>query len=340
MPEFGWGSKSSVRDWLWAEGYKFDFYQAVRLLEMMYPDSVPIGQGPDADQEAARFRSNVTLDFPASDLQEIEPPRGPNSRPTVIVNFLSLAGAEGPLPLPFTEFLLERIQRHDTGLRDFLDIFHHRLIALMYRANKMHRVALTLRSPEQSPITEYLYSLSGLGVPSLRRRMGIPDRALLFYSGLIWQQPRSAAGLERILSDYFQVPAAVKPFLGKWRALEPEDWTRLGRAALGQGAALGTRAWDQAAGFEVELGPLTYLQLLDLLPNGSAFGPLCQWSRFYAGTELDFQFKLKLLASEVPESRLGRTHLGWTSWLKSQPSGPENAQVTLRPAPDYEGPVA
>ncbi len=335
MPEFGWGSQSSLKDWLFAEGYKFDFYQAVRLLELMHPERMPIGRGPDPRQEAVEFRSNISLSFPASDIHAIEASTDNDSRAKVIVNFLSLAGAEGPLPLPLTELILERTYRRDNALRDFLDIFNHRLISLMYRVGKTHRVALTSRSPEQSPITEYLYAFLGLGLPSLRNRLRIRDRALVFYSGLIWQQPRSAMGLERILTDHFQVQFSVKPLLGKWRGIEPDQRTYLGaassHAALGQGAALGSRYWDQGGAFGVEAGPLTYSQFLDFLPKGSAYEPLCEWVRFYVGTDHDFKFSLNLLPAEVPESRLGRAQVGWTSWLKTRRSEPQGAQVTLRP---------
>lgn len=335
MPQFGWKSEVPLKDWLFAEGYKFDFYQAVRLLEMLIPDSESAGEGSDPREEAVRFRSNNTLSFPASDVQEVAPPVEPGHPARMEVNFLGLAGAHGPLPHPFTELILERVRQRDTALRDFLDIFNHRLVSLMYRTGKVHRLSLTSKSPEQSPIAGFLYSFLGLGTPSLRKRMKIEDRALLFYSGLVCQEPRSAAGLERILADYFQVKASLKPFQGKWRNLEPSQWTRLGRAGtnqtLGQSAMLGTRFWDQQGSVQVELGPMTFLQFLDFLPNGSAYQPLGELVRFYAGMEFDFRFTLKILPFHVPQSRLGRARLGWTSWLKTQFFEDQGAQVTLNP---------
>ena len=141
-------------------------------------------------------------------------------------------------------------------------------------------------------------------------------------------------GLERFLADYFHVGVSLKQFQGKWRDLEPDQWTYLGRAgrnqALGQGAVMGTRYWDQQGCFELELGPMSLLQFLDFLPSGSAYEPLSGLVRFYAGMEFDFSFNLKILASEVPESRLGQTRLGWTSWLKTRPCKHDDAQVILR----------
>lgn len=343
MPQFGWKSESSVREWLFAEGYKFDFYQAVRLLELMFPESASVGEGSEPRHEAVQFQSNITLDFPASDVQEITPTAGKDSPARMMVNFLGIAGAHGPLPAPYTELILERVRQRDTGLRDFLDIFNHRLISLIYRLAKVHRVPLTPKSPERSAITEFLYAFLGLGLPSLRNRIEVKDPALLFYSGLIFQEPRSAAGLEHILTDYFQVSAFVKQFQGKWRELEPDQWTYLGRngrnRALGQTATMGTRYWDQQRNFEVELGPMPLAQFLDFLPDGSAYPPLCALTRFYAGAEFEFNFTLKLSASEVPESRLGRARLGWTAWLRTGPFKLGEAQIVLRPHPSLRGRV-
>ena len=34
--DYGWGKATTVEDWLFAEGHRFDFFQAVRLLEIIY----------------------------------------------------------------------------------------------------------------------------------------------------------------------------------------------------------------------------------------------------------------------------------------------------------------
>src|SRR5690606_35714064 len=114
------------------EPHRFDFFQAVRLLEFMQPGREPVGGGRAAGREAVRFRSAHSLAFPASDVVEINPPRAEGDVPEMTVSFIGLAGANGPLPRPFAELVVERIARKDRGLRDFLDIFHHRLISLFY----------------------------------------------------------------------------------------------------------------------------------------------------------------------------------------------------------------
>jgi type VI secretion system protein ImpH len=145
--KYGWGKPPAVEDWLFAEGHSFDFFQAVRLLEMIHANGptshgerlVSPGQGADPAKEIVYFRSAVKLDFPASDVEHVKrrtdmPQREqPKAPAEMTVNFLGLAGGLGALDIPSTELVLERASHNDKALRDFLDIFNHRLVSLLYR---------------------------------------------------------------------------------------------------------------------------------------------------------------------------------------------------------------
>ena len=319
MAIFGWQKEKSIHDWLLAEGYRFDFFQAVRLLELSSPHLTPVGEGFEPDKEPVRFSARVGFDFPAGEVHELVASEA-ESTPLLITNFLGLAGVTGPLPPPLAELILERVRQKDLGMRDFLDIFNHRLISLMYRTRKIHRVTLSSRSPEQGPMANFLHAFMGLGLNTLRDRMGVPDRALLPYAGLLFQRPRSVAGLERVLSDHFRVNIKVQQFAGAWRDIESDQRTRLGKLGqnqiLGQTAVVGSRIWDQQGCFCVVVGPLTLEEYLDFLPTEPAYRPLCELIRFYTGQQFDFRIRLKLKAAETPPLVLGKARLSWTSWLK------------------------
>jgi type VI secretion system protein ImpH len=332
---FGWQREKSLAEWLFAEPYGFDFFQAVRLLELMYPKHTPVGEGVEPEKEPVHFSARVGFDFPASDVHELEHRSdGPPARMTT--NFLGIAGATGSLPTPLVELILERLKEKDTGIRDFLDIFNHRLISLMYRTRKTHRVTLSSQKPEQGPMANYLYAFLGLGLAGLRNRMlesdGLKDRALLPYAGLLSQKPRSVVGMERILSDHFRVPVRVRQLLGLWRRIEPDQLTSLGvsgkNQVLGQNIVLGGRIWDQQGRFCIVVGSLSFNAFQHFLPDGSACRPLCAMARFYAGEEFDFRIRLRIEAAEVPELRLGKSKLGWTTWLKTRPMK-QDAEVEL-----------
>lgn len=326
---YGWGKQTAVEDWLFAEGHRFDFFQAVRLLEIIHTGDrlVPPGQSADPAKEIVHFRSEVKLDFPASDVAQVTrrkdiPTRDQPTAPAeMAVNFLGLAGCLGALDTPSTELVLQRASHDDKALRDFLDIFNHRLVSMLYRIRKHHRVGLSSVTPGEDQISRYLYSLIGMGTPRLQGRMQMRDRALLYYAGILAQQPRSMAGLQRILTDYFQVEVKINQFVGKWCELEEDQWTTIGESGTNQRlgrdtCVLGTRVWDQQARFEIELGPLCWDDFESFLPTEWRFGVLCDLVRFYVKDEFEFNVRLVLKVDEIPAVELStEPALSWTTWL-------------------------
>ena len=345
---YGWGKPATLESWLFAEGHRFDFFQAVRLLEMIRaadhsrqlretgtsepPRRAP-AEGVDPKKEIVRFKSSVALDFPVSDIAEVGLDDGARKAPAhdrngdgapaamvdsfkkesasaeITVNFLGLAGGLGALDIPTTELILQRKSRSDEALKDFLDIFNHRLVSLLYRIRKHHRVGLGVTAPGEDQISNYLFSLIGLGTANLRGRMLVRDRSLLYYAGILAQSPRSMAGLKRILSDYFQVEVRGRQFLGEWNELDESQWTMIGRSGQNQRLGrdtviLGTRVWDQEARFEIELGPLTFSQFFGFLPTSWRFGVLCDLIKFYVQDRFNFTIRLTVDDSDIPGSRL------------------------------------
>ncbi len=338
MATYGWKTDHSVADWLFAEGHRFDFYQAVKLLELLYPDGASVGAGTDPAQEAVHFSSTPGLKFPASDIAHILPPSQEDSPAELAVNFLGLGGSFGPLPTSDTERIIDQIWHKDTAARDFLDLFHHRLVSLMYRVKKAHRLSLIACTPDETPISNYLYSLIGLGSPSLQHRLQLNDRALLLYAGLLAQRPRSMTGLTKLLAHYFDVSVEGTQFRGQWHILEEHQLTTIGRTGqnhrLGSDVVLGKRVWDQEGKFELTIGPMNFDDFVNLLPIGWGFIPLCELTQFYAGHEFDVGFRLLLNASSVPVSRLNSTsgpRLGWTSWLHTRQGRTDDAEVRVSP---------
>jgi type VI secretion system protein ImpH len=338
MATHNWGTNRPLEDFLFSEAHLFDFYQAVRLLERLRPETNPIAEQSDSSKEPAIFKSRVTLGFPPSDIETIR--EGTNGSPAeVYVNFMGLAGAFGPLPSPFVELIISREVHRDWAFRDFLDLFNHRLLSLMYRVRKTHRLGMEIKSPDDIPFAGYLLALMGLGMKSLRGRLKVSDRAFLYYAGLITQKPHSITGLERILSHYFRVAVKGVQLCGRWQILEHDQVTIIGvrgqNCVLGESAVLGTRVWDQQSKFRLIVGPVRAQDFEDFLPTGSRFQPMVEITRFYVGREKDFEINLIMKARDVPSARLtsasgrGGPRLGWTSWVKTGDFTADAAQVVL-----------
>jgi len=357
-PRFGWRRAASVLSWLFAEPWQFDFFQAIRLLEFAKPGAAPPGESTDPETELVHLAASSSLSTPASEIQSLEARPDPGTPPLLRVNFSSLGGPAGPLPYPDTERMLERSWRKDDSMRDFLDIFHHRVLSLIVRVRKAHLAPFTAREPSEGNVASFLFALVGLrmypGVSPakkalevsrlrpMRNRLGVPDRVMLYYSGILTSHPRSASGLECLFSDYFGTPCRVEQLKGIWRTLDPNQWTRIGLTGqnniLGQTAMAGTRIWDQQGAIELYLGPMTLAQFIDFLPSGKGYASVCRLTAFYAGPDLLFRIRLCLNAGEVPPSRISAqplanpTRLGWSSWLRTRPFTANDSQVVLSPA--------
>lgn len=340
---------------LFAEPYRFEFFQAVRLLERLLPEREPVGKsGGSPAGEVVRFRTHASLVFPASQIHSLAAagarggegedgegapvPEAADGQPEMVVNFMGLTGPSGTLPSHYTELLVERARYKDTAYWEFLDLFSHRLISLFYRAWEKYRFHVAYERGDRDRFTEYLFDIIGLGTRGLKGRLGGQnDEGLLFYGGLVAQRPHSAAALAALLGDSHGVPAKVEQFAGQWLALEAESLTRLGAAnsRLGVDLLAGSRVWDCQSKFRLSFGPLTLEEFMRFLPVGPALGPVVKTTRLLVGLEFDFDVELCLRADEVPEWRLGADagagpRLGWTSWLKTlEFVGDADARVVL-----------
>jgi type VI secretion system protein ImpH len=343
MGSKGWRSHHSVIRLLELDPGRFDFYQAVRILERAQPSKSPVATVSNAAQEAVRFRASLASAFPSSDLDAFTAPAEAGQPPALSVNFMGLAGGFGPLPPPITQLLQARRRHHDLAAIDFLDLFQHRLIGLMMRSRRAHRPALQPGAPHQTAFAHYLLSLLGLGTAGMTTSLGRRpqprldglERSLLHLTGLLNQRPVSLHALEVLLAQHFGVTVRGIPLQGRWLALEPGDVSLIGRGGgnnrLGQ-AVLGKRIWEPAAGITLEFGPLDISRFRSLLPGGDAHQPMRRLLGYGLGGTIAVDAKLLLRAPDVPAARLGRqtgTTLGWTSWLGRRKST-QPAPVTLR----------
>jgi type VI secretion system protein ImpH len=321
-----------LADLLFEQPYDFDFFQAVRLLARMYPSRRMVGEDPEKEPEVVRFRAHQSMEFPASQIRSIEPPDSERSEAEMAVAFMGLTGPQGVLPWQYTEWLMQLDVEGNPALKDFLDLFNHRIISLFYRAwEKTHPFVAyerTRSSPSQHPdhFTQYLFDLIGMNSPEVRRRLRFPEEALLGYAGLMAHRPHSAISLRHILAAYFCVPVQLEEFVGRWFDLEESALTRLGEShahsCLGVDAFIGDSVWNEQSRIRIRVGPMAFSRFREFLPNGKAFHSLVDWVQFFAGRTLEFDVEVVLNAKEVPSFTLSddseEPRLGWTSWLEGR----------------------
>jgi type VI secretion system protein ImpH len=301
----------------------FDFFQAVRRLECAHAPASRLGGSEHPREDPVRFCQDISMAFAPSAVSGYEP-AGANHAARMFVRFTGLLGPNGPLPLPLTAYVFDRLHNNnDRALARFLDLFNNRMIALFYRAWAASQQTVSRDLPERRTFDRFVGSLFGAGMRSFRGADSVPDEAKLYYAGRLGCQTRHAEGLAAVIGDYFGVRAEVHDFVGRWMRLPADCRTRLGRAdgnaVLGSTAVLGETIWECQQKFRLHLGPMGLADYERLLPCGSSFRRLADWVRNYSGYELVWDMRLVLRAEEVPAAQLGRYgRLGWTTWLKSR----------------------
>jgi type VI secretion system protein ImpH len=337
----------SVEETLFETPFRFDFFQAVRLLERIArerarkdgaPAPAPIGRDGRPEEEFVRFRALQSHAFPASsvvDLKRTETQDGRQAAAEMTVSFMGLTGSNGALPHHYTTTM---ITQRNKALGEFFDLFNHRTISLFYRAWEKHQFPIAYeqsnisrdenRPAQIDPFTRALYCLVGLGTKGVRNRLLVDDEAILLYAGHFARLPRSAISLQLVLSDYFSRPVEVIQFRGQWLHLPPEEQSMMpNRAnslglncALGVSTIVGSRIWSIENSFRVRLGPLDYQTFAQFQPGSAGLRTLCQLVRLYVGMQFDFDVQPVLHRDEIPPSRLGgdkslASRLGLNTWL-------------------------
>jgi hypothetical protein len=89
---------------------------------------------PIHDNERLKFKSNITLSTPPSDVHSI---KEIDNQIQITFNNIGFIGIQGGMSLYVVEEVLNRMQLGDTVLPDFMDIFNHRAVEIMYRLRKI-----------------------------------------------------------------------------------------------------------------------------------------------------------------------------------------------------------
>lgn len=305
--------------------YEFDFFQALRRLECALRDQPRWGTAARPREESVRFGQVASLQAAPATLASFSRDTG-GRPPRLSVYFFGLLGPNAPLPLHMTEYARQRLSHHgDPTFARFLDLFHHRLIALFYRAWASAQPCVQHDRPDDDRFVKYLASLIGLGASELKMRDALPDRAKLHYASLLVGHTRNADGLCAMVSDYFQMPVQLEQFVGEWVEVPREQAWRLGGVAqrgaaplgrLGRSAVVGTRAWMRHQRFRLVLGPLRPEQFRRMLPGGPGLPRLAALVRGYVGDELKWDVRLVLAKGALRPVELGRGgQLGRTAWI-------------------------
>lgn len=305
----------------------FDFYQAVYLVERQLSpeDKEWLGVGMDSfpSKEVVRFKSAQHLGFPGMPISKAEI-SGQEENLTSVnmhVSFMGLTGPSGILPRHYSELLLRCIKNRDTAMRDFFDLFNHRLISLNYRAWKKYRMATHYEQGGSSLSDAYSKVLVAL--------TGGENTLHIHYGGLFNKSNRSAEGLRCMLKDLLGCSVEVQELQGKWISLSEKDQTKLSScenpegqfSRLGCEATLGGKVWDISSAIEVVITPHTSAQIKNLRPGTKLHQGIKDLITNYVDSGIQVKLKLQTKLKDLPRSELGcgNVSLGQSARLSHRP---------------------
>jgi type VI secretion system protein ImpH len=279
--------------------WRYQFIQLMRLL--------------DSWKELNNFQlmPHSGLGFPAADVQNFD-----SLQKRITFNFMGLCGVDAPLPL---YMLLEasRLTESANVLRDFLNIFDHRLYQLFYQAWKRNQPAVFFEQNNEK-FLHYLIALSG-------NTLGLIDKKEFAATGLLGRRGHSANALAAILREFLidyhasgenTVSVTIDQFILRW--IDLPNNSQLGKELyLGETGLLGNRVLDASSQILITISTLSLSRAITLLPHQAEGKRLRHFINRYLSPHHCYKICLIVKLDGATALILGQAQclLGWKSWL-------------------------
>lgn len=302
--------------------WRYGFFALMRRINAN-PASDPVGTAILPGRESFRIGQKPSLIFAPSEIADAQVKNG-----TLRIRLygLGMLGPNGPLPIHVTEIAREReAHRRDPTLCNFLDIFHHRSLSILYRAWASAQSAASLDRPDHGRFSSYVGSLCG-ALPRTDRVVSLPEHAHLALVPHLVREARNPDAVAMSVAHHFGVPARVEEWAPHWIVLPPELQSRMGRArmsaCLGRGAILGGQVPGRQHRFCLVLGPFDIGTYHRFTPRGEDLLRLVAMVRALVGHEFEWELELRIKPGDAtPMVMGGDQQLGWSGWLGESPAG-------------------
>lgn len=294
-----------------------------------------VGHDGWPDKELVRFRTSQHMGYAGRDVVSRKVRRRPDGRQAVelTVDCMGLTGARGALPAHYSELVLSQLKQKAPAMRDFFDLFNHRLVSLFYRSWEKTQPAVHQERNGEDVFTRMLKSLTGAS-----------EHWELYYGGALSRGARSATTLQSVLADLAGMPVKVRTLQGGWVPVAEDDQSQLpGRsnpegqyARLGD-AMLGSKAWMADKGAAIVFYPDNGQQLRRILPGGSHSQALGQLSKGLVPATTQVRYRLVARRGDLPGSQLGQKgRLGSDAFIAALATADKTIEVSFRPGGSHQ----
>jgi type VI secretion system protein ImpH len=312
------------------------FFTFISMVERLTPEAVRVGGAGPPSKEGIRFRHDPDLAFASGDMTSAhilqvpsragDPLSPPRPLIEITTTFLGLSGSSSPLPTYLAEEIAQE-DPHQPTRRDFLDIFHHRLVSLLFRWWARYGYAREFESGMGDRWSLRALAFTGSDAFHAPASKHIPPWQILRLLPLMAGKQRSARTLRIALQEILGhelpgIQVSLEQFVGGWVPVDEAERCKLGvaRHRLGGDALLGGRVFDRSGSFTIKLEPVSRAAYPRLLPNGDLMPVLKDTVRLFTRDAVDFDLELVLAKDAIPTlylARKGGSKLAHDAWLRS-----------------------
>ena len=173
----------------------------IKVLRTFYPK-----EEDEVLYEKILFKTNPSLSFPKSDIQDIIFQRKKNDiYVDITLNYLGIFGASSPLPAHYSEKVLED-RAGKRILYDILDMLNHPLKKMLYPIWEKQRYYIRYHPNIQDTFSKYLASIFGLREVLAQKEDAFPEldlHKLFAFGSILSMHHQTSSTLQAFLQHYF-----------------------------------------------------------------------------------------------------------------------------------------
>lgn len=333
---------------LFEGGSRNRFFALLPLVEQLFPTAPRVGLDGPPRLEAMRFRHDPALRFSSGDIARIGvvvvPENGNSLAPPrhvieIVTTFLGLTGSSSPLPNFMTELVAHEDQDHPVR-RDFLDVFHHRAVSLLFRGVARLSIPREHTARSTTAWVKRGLALGGVDAYDVAPTRVLPLSSVMQLLPLLVGHARGArtlrTALRHVLAPAIGPNATVDLVenVEGWVELDEAQQMKLGIAnsQLGASTHLGVRARERSGKFAIQIGPLTVEEYRRFVPGGDMVTVIHETVQIFTRNPVDYDLELVIGADASPAFTLSErapATLGRTTWLAGRS---ESRTVRVRDA--------
>lgn len=310
----------------------FNFYQLVEILSKKYNFNVENIECELMEDSLFMFSSNPLINFPTSDVERINvKDNNEINQIEIIVNFLGLHGANGPLPGAVLNEIAYEFHNQDNIKNTYLDFFNHHFISLLHAIWRKYKYYIHFKENASDNYSQKILALIGVNNKHLKN-VKIDWTKLLFYIGLIQTKVRTTGVLSDIIRYYFDLDMVT---IDEWQRqlinIDKEQRNQLGKKnmMLGDSFVIGEVITSFTNKFTINIHNLNTELFHQFLPSGKKYAELIEIMHFLLEDQLPYDICLGLHPETQSNFVLGSkddSFLGWSTLLNSDSSQQEQVK--------------